>query len=156
MSREYLNTIVNLSKTKKLSSSTINNWLLSLELLEIVESTNGKRQKLPTEQGKEIGIFTEERSGKFGDYTMVLFSSQAQQFIYDNVDALADFKNKKRDPLADFHGRKWTEIHDSYLTDLFQKNVPISEIAQTLKRTEEGIAARLQKLGLIENNSDEN
>ena len=75
--------------------------------------TNGKRQKLPTEQGKEIGIFTEERAGKFGDYTMILFSSQAQQFIYDNVDALADFKNKKETLLQIFmgvNGRKYT-IH---------------------------------------------
>ena len=38
--------------------------------------------------------------------------------------------------------------------DLFNKNVPVSEIAETLMRTETGIRARLKKIGLIDNRSD--
>ena len=37
---------------------------------------------------------------------------------------------------------------------LYNKNVPVSEIAVTLMRTESGIRARLKKLGLIEKRSE--
>mgnify|MGYP007113991154 CR=1 FL=1 len=40
------------------------------------------------------------------------------------------------------------------LVDLFNKNVPVSEIAATLMRTETGIRAKLKKMGLIDNRGD--
>ena len=51
-------------------------------------------------------------------------------------------------------GQPWTTTHDEILTDLFRKQVPVKEIAVTLKRTEIGIRSRLKKLGLIERRSD--
>lgn len=117
---------------------------------------NGKHRKTPTSQGNDIGIFTEERTGQYGTYIAVLFSPQAQEFIYDNIGAIVGAKNEKEDRLSEFHGRPWTEAHDECLIDLFQKNVPVSEIAATLKRTEGGIRSRLKKLSLIENKSDAN
>ncbi|MBE6651327.1 MAG: hypothetical protein E7613_08450 [Ruminococcaceae bacterium] len=92
----HLNTLIELETTKKISATSINNWLLSLQLLEAVVQPNGKTKKLPTEQGKELGIFTEERTGQYGTYISVLFSSAAQQFIYDNIDAIINFKNENR------------------------------------------------------------
>ena len=149
----HLNELVDLKTIKKISAVTINDWLLNLQLLETVAQPNGKARKLPTDQGKELGIFTEERTGQYGPYVTVLFSASAQQFIYDNIEAIVDSKS---DPLSDFHGRPWTEAHDECLVDLFKKNVPVSEIASTLKRTDGGIRARLKRLGLIENRSDAN
>ena len=152
----YLNSLIDLDKTKKISASTINKWLLGLHMLEIVSQPNGKTRKMPSDQGREIGIFTEERTGQYGTYVTVLFSSSAQQFIYDNIDAVVDSKREKEGPLSEFHGRPWTEAHDECLIDLFKKNVPVSEIASTLKRTDGGIRSRLKRLGLIENRSDAN
>lgn len=152
----HLNALIDLETTKKISATTINNWLLNLQLLEVVAQPNGKTRKLPTEHGKELGIFAEERTGQYGTYITVLFSSAAQQFIYDNIEAIIDSKNEKDDPISEFHGRPWTESHDECLIDLFKKNVPVSEIASTLKRTDGGIRARLKRLGLIENRSDAN
>lgn len=40
--------------------------------------------------------------------------------------------------------------HEEILIDLYKKKVPINEIAITLKRTENGIKARLRKLGLMD------
>lgn len=145
----HLNDLINLETTKKISAATINNWLLELKLLEVNVLPNGKNRKMPTEQGKEMGIFTEERTGQYGTYTVVLFSPTAQEFIYDNVDAIVASKAEKDDPLSEFHGRPWTEAHDERLIDLFNKNVSISEIAYMLKRTDGGIRSRLKKLGLI-------
>lgn len=91
----HLNGLVNLETIKKISAASINNWLLNLDLLEVVAQPNGKTKKLPTDQGRELGIFTEERTGQYGTYVTVLFSSSAQQFIYDNIDAIVDLKSEK-------------------------------------------------------------
>lgn len=151
---DYLNTLVDLETIKKISSATITNWLIDLQLLEIVVQPNGKNKKMPTEQGREIGIFTEERTGMYGNYIVVLYSQSAQRFIYDNIDAIVDAKKQKHNHLSEFQGHSWPEAHDECLIDLFEKNVSVSEIAVTLKRTEGGVRARLKRLGLIENRSD--
>ncbi len=151
---KYLNTIVDLKTTKKISAASINNWLLGLGLLEMVTLSNGRQRKTPTAQGNDIGIFTEERTGQYGTYIAVLYNPQAQQFIYDNIEAIIGAKEEREDPLAEFHGRPWTEAHDEILIELFGKNTPISEIAFILKRTEGGIRARLKGLGLTENRND--
>ena len=46
------------------------------------------------------------------------------------------------------------KTQEECLIELFNKNVPVSEIAVTLMRTESGIRARLKKLGLIEKRSE--
>ena len=149
-----LNALVDLETTKRISAASINKWLLSLQMLEVVLQPDGRTSKCPTEQGRAIGIFTEERRGQYGTYIALLFFSSAQQFIYDNVEAISDFKSEKKDRLSEFHGRPWTEIHDERLIEMFNKGVPVAEIAFTLKRTEGGVQARLKRLGLIENRSD--
>ena len=58
--------------------------------------------------------------------------------------------NKK----ADNQGQAWSPSHEECLIDLFNKNVPVSEIAATLMRTETGVRAKLKKMGLIDNRSD--
>lgn len=150
----YLNMIVDRNHTKRISAPAINRWLLDSGFLENTASSNGKYRKIPTTQGNEIGIFSEERIGQYGPYLAVLFLPQAQQFVYDHIEEIAQAETDKKDPLADFHGRPWTETQDARLTELFKNNIPISEIAFELKRTESGIYARLKKLGLIENKSD--
>lgn len=150
----HLNTLIDIETTKKISAASINNWLLNLQLLEAVVQPNGKTRKLPTEQGKELGILVEERTSQYGTYTTVLFSSVAQQFIYDNLEAIIDFKNEKDASLSESYGSPWTEAHDEYLIELFNKSHSISEMASALKRTNGGIRARLKKLGLIESKSD--
>lgn len=92
----HLNALIDSETTKKIPAMAINNWLLSLQLLEVVAQPNGKTRKLPTESGKELGIFVEERTGQYGTYITVLFSSAAQQFIYDNIEAIVDSKKGKR------------------------------------------------------------
>jgi len=94
---DYLNSLVDTNISKKISAATINNWLLSLQFLELVVQQDGKNRKLPTDQGRELGIFTEEKIGQYGKYVIVLFSQPAQQFIFDNIDAIAGYKKEKND-----------------------------------------------------------
>ena len=88
----YLNSLINLETTKKITVNTVNNWLLEKEFLSVVAQSNGQNRKLPTDYGREIGVFTEERQGQYGKYITVLFNHQAQQFIYDNIDNILAFK----------------------------------------------------------------
>ncbi|MBQ8850059.1 MAG: hypothetical protein IJ011_07005 [Clostridia bacterium] len=144
---ERINSLVDLTTTKKLSAATINNWLVSVRLLEYGVDAYGKNKKLPTEQGREIGIYSEERVGTYGSYTAILFNSAAQQFIYDNLDAIIDFKYNKKDPLEDFHNREWTEAHDKKLSEMLGRGSSVAEIAAELRRTEESVRARIAEIG---------
>ena len=85
---------------------------------------------------------------------MVLYDREAQQFIIDNLEAVtANLKDPSSKKTAN-QGIAWTPAHEECLVDLFSKNVPISEIAVTLMRTETGIRSRLKRLGLIKNGAD--
>lgn len=149
-----LNRYIDQESMQKISPATINRWLKKLGFLEITYTANGKRKKIPTDQGLQIGLFAEDRSNIYGSYTVVLFTASAQQFIYDNLDAL--FEKSKEKPGEDiaYQGKAWSKEHDECLIDLFKKDVPVAEIAVTLKRSDAGIRARLKRLGLIEKRSD--
>ena len=87
-----LNRFIDAERTQKMTGAAINAWLLEIGLLETVKLSNGKERKAPTKQGNEMGIFVDERNGQFGQYYVVLFTSEAQQLIYDNIEAIAERK----------------------------------------------------------------
>lgn len=149
-----LNDLADLEVCHKLKHSAITNWLISIGALEIRELADGRNTKRPTEQGKELGISSEKRTSMNGEYVVVVYSRDAQQFILDNIEAIVANISKVSTKKADNQGQAWTAAHEECLVDLFNKNVPVSEIAATLMRTETGIRARLKKLGLINNRSD--
>lgn len=91
---DNLNRNIDPERMKKITASAINNWLLSVGLLEVVMLANGKQRKQPSDRGNEMGIYVEGRNGQFGEYYVVLFSAQMQQFIYDNVDAIVTNRKK--------------------------------------------------------------
>lgn len=143
----------------KLKHTSITSFLIESGLLIQTDAGDGHHAKLPTEQGRNIGISTEERVGQNGTYHVTVYNTEAQQFILDNIDAIVDINSKKTPPSekkTELQGQPWTNTYDETLVDLFLKNVPVSEIAVTLKRTDSGIRARLKKLGLIEKRSDAN
>lgn len=149
-----INSIVEPEQCKQLKSSQITNWLLDIGALEIQNNINGKATKLPTSQGSELGISSEIRVGLNGEYRVVVYNKEAQQFIVDNIETIiASDKLRFKEKLEN-QGQPWTQAQDECLIELFNKNVPISEIAVTLMRTSGGIKARLKKLGLIEKRSD--
>ena len=92
---KHLNSFINEETTKLLGVTAITNWLSDAGFLATVTLANGKHRKNPTLRGKEIGIFTEERTGKYGTYISILYNAKAQQFIFDNLEAIVAFKNEK-------------------------------------------------------------
>ena len=154
-----INELVDESAMTKLKYTSITSFLLQSGFLAQAEAGDGEKTKAPTKQGNTIGITSEERVGQAGTYRVTVYNTEAQQFVLDNIDAIIEINNQKSmEPVAraEFQGQPWTSTYDETLVDLFQKNVPISEIAITLKRTESGVRARLKKLGLIDKRSDAN
>ena len=73
---------------KKLNTTVITNWLLKKGFLEKETDPEGKSKRVPTSAGLGLGLFTQSRQGKYGEYQAVFYNLQAQRFILDNLDAM--------------------------------------------------------------------
>ena len=70
---------------QKLKATDITEWLLDNDYLKATE-INGKKYKLPTPKGKELGMTTETRVSKDGEwYKIVLYNRAAQEFVIENI-----------------------------------------------------------------------
>lgn len=151
-----LNALVDLDIYRQFNHNAIASWLIEIGALEWETTPNGESVKRPTEQGKRLGISTETRTGMTREYVIIVYSKDAQQFILDNIEAILchTSSGKKNTEIYGNQGQPWTPAHEECLIDLFNKDVPVSEIAATLKRSTGGIRAKLKKLGLIDNRYD--
>ena len=66
---------------KSVSAQAIHRWLLQSGYLYVDESNPQDPRKLPTEAGRRLGILTEQRQGREGEYVAVLFNESAQRYI---------------------------------------------------------------------------
>ena len=140
-----VNGVIDGEQMRPLSPKQISKWLLNMGFVEYLAASNGKRYKMPTEQGREIGITAEERMGYYGTYYALSFDRSAQQFIFDNLEAIVGSDART----ATLRGSLWTEEQDRTLTELFEKGMRIEEIAKEMKRTKGGVFRRLKEKGLL-------
>lgn len=143
-----LNMLIDPQTMKNISYNQIRDWLMYIGMLEESTGANGNIEKQPTEMGKSIGISVEVRSGNAGSYQVILYDRTAQQFILDNLDAIADMR--KNAGLSEMHGKTWTPEQEQELIVLFQNGATATQIADKLKRSRNSIVSRLKKLGLAE------
>ena len=92
---ENINSLIDTENMKKITYKNITDWLISIGMLSVETNETGKSKKIPTEAGIEIGISTEDRIGKNGPYTAVIYNIDAQHFIIDNIDAVINHMIKK-------------------------------------------------------------
>ena len=171
----YLNDTVKDENVKRLATTAITGWLVEQGFMEVVELPSGKPTKRPTPAGSEIGLFTEERTGQYGTFTVVKYSAAAQAFVIDHMEAIMEeherIKAAKKEqkaaakaakavapvpappagqpPVTEFLNRPWTETHDDRLRHMAADGVTVAEMAYAIKRTEEGIIEGLRDLGLM-------
>ncbi len=74
--------------TKRPGTTTITDWLLSKGFMEKVPNAEGRQQRVPSEAGKRIGMYTEIRQGQYGEYLAVYYSVEAQQFLLDHLEEI--------------------------------------------------------------------
>ena len=139
-----INALIPPETMKKLSHTMLTNWMLSIDLLRSELDANGKATKRPTSNGNSLGISVETRTGINGPYSVILYSTDAQHFILDNLDAVIDLANEKNEN----QGKPWSAEDDQILIDLHRQNTPMPEIANVLKRNRGAIRARLKKFGI--------
>ena len=88
---EALNNAVNDSGRKKLLARNINDWLVYKGYLRNSEDDKGKVRRELSERSGEIGISSKKGLGAYGVYTIILYGSEARQFILDNIDEIVEF-----------------------------------------------------------------
>ena len=82
---DRINEALNNPQMKKLSTTTITNWLLEKGFMEKQAGPDGKSRRVPAANGNRIGLSVQTRQGMYGDYLAVYYSKEAQQFIIDNL-----------------------------------------------------------------------
>lgn len=148
-----INERVDPEKMKNLRSGVITRWLLGIGALEEVQLPSGKETKLPTPQGRGLGLMTQEFRGENSVYSVVLYKPEAQQFIFDNLDAIEQL-NREKGGSRENGGKPWSTQDDETLGTLVREGVEKTEIARTLGRTVGAVNARLKRLGLDVNVGD--
>lgn len=91
-----LNNLIDTEEMKGIKTTSITNWLIKINMLEYFADENGKNHKIPTENGIQLGITTQERLGMYGSYKVVLYDSNVQQFILVNIDTIAYYNTQKK------------------------------------------------------------
>ena len=80
-----LSNVVKNPLMKSLSVQKLNQWLIEAGLLYESTDPQGKLRKMPTDKGHQLGIITEKKMGRDGEYIAILFDTRAQHFIIDNI-----------------------------------------------------------------------
>ncbi len=87
-----INELIDTEKMQKLKPTDITGWLLSIGMLQDIESSTGRKRKIPTPNGEMLGMketsFVNEQ-GVPTQYTV--YDKNAQQFIFDNIEAIIAF-----------------------------------------------------------------
>nr|MBQ8243959.1 hypothetical protein [Oscillospiraceae bacterium] len=73
---------------KKLKTTVITDWLMEKGFLEKQTDPDGKSRRVPTQNGLMIGLPTQTRQGQYGEYQVVFYNADAQQFVLDNLSAM--------------------------------------------------------------------
>lgn len=81
---------------EKITYRQIGQWLLNIGMLCLIDIGGKKSVKRPTEEGAKIGISVERRTGRYGEYYVVLYNEEAQHFILDNIEAVASTEKKDK------------------------------------------------------------
>ena len=93
---ERINSLIENENMRKLSHRSITTFLEQEGFLIQYSDFQGKTKREPTDQGKTLGISTEVRTSQRGDYTVVLYNMNAQQYILDHLSQIAMINQKTR------------------------------------------------------------
>ena len=70
---------------KKPSAVKLNNWLEQQGFLVKESTPDGKNRRVPTAAGRSLGITTQLRQSRDGEYLAIYYDTNAQRFLLDNL-----------------------------------------------------------------------
>ena len=73
---------------KKPSAVKINNWLEQQGFLVKEPTPDGKSRRVPTATGRNLGMTTQLRQSRDGEYLAIYYNANAQRFLLDNLFAI--------------------------------------------------------------------
>ena len=75
---------------QSVSTLMLLNWLLQQGLLlESEPDEKGRSYKIPTEKGREVGIYSEDREVNGGHYIITLYNRKAQSFLLEHLEEIS-------------------------------------------------------------------
>ena len=89
-----INSMIDQENMRKLKVRTITDWLENIGIIEVRTDRNGKNHRVPTAQGKSMGISQKEAMGQNGKYLVTVYNSEAQQFVFDNIPVLIELNDE--------------------------------------------------------------
>ena len=129
----------------RVSGASIGKWLYSIGFIDTTEVAPGKKVMVPTDHGKEMGITNSIENKGRGPRVQYFLDENAQQFVYDNIEAVIDFRAQLRGN----KGKTWTAEDDEKLTQMYENGVAIKDMANELKRSVNGVYMHILALGLF-------
>jgi len=87
-----INSLIDESVMQKLKVTALTTWLVNNGFL-CEEIVNDKKRKKPTEEGEMIGITSEFREGRHGNYLAILYNDSAQRHLVSNLDQIIKISN---------------------------------------------------------------
>ena len=152
-----INELTDPAKMRKLTATAIVSWLVEAGLVTEIQEPDGKKRKVPTEAGEEIGIKEKEFFSAVGKRRYITYDKNAQQFIFDNLPSIAEVCEREAMQKAEIKrqqtenkGKPWSRDEDDKLRVLFECGMSLKDTAAELRRTKTSIKARLAHLGLRE------
>ncbi len=126
-----LNSAVQNNDVKKLKSTSISDWLFWGGFLTL----NGKKKRIASAKGKEIGIITFNSVNRPINY----YNEQAQSFIYDNIEEIYAFEYNDFNPIKlEISGKKAFFISEEQKAQLnTMENSTMRDIINELNRVTE-------------------
>lgn len=73
---------------KRPSIKKITDWLLENGFLYNGQGSDGKPQRLPTDNGARLGLTVRKGQSRDGEYLAVHYSEQAQRFLLDHMEEI--------------------------------------------------------------------
>ena len=142
---ELARRIKNYAGNIRVSGASIGKWLYSIGFIDTTEVAPGKKVMVPTDHGKEMGITNSIENKGRGPRVQYFLDENAQQFVYDNIEAVIDFRAQLRGN----KGKAWTAEDDEKLTQMYENGVAIKDMANELKRSVNGVYMHILVLGLF-------
>lgn len=85
-----INELVTDQDREHLKVTQMMNWLISIDLLEVV-TVGGKTKKIPTDIGKKLGIYLKHQVTLEREYDQLYYSKTSQMFIINNFEHLLKY-----------------------------------------------------------------
>ena len=153
-----VNALVDRETMHVLTATAITGWLKEAGFLyDVTNAATGMMRKLPTEQGMAIGISEGEFFDGVTERKYLVYNAEAQQFVFDNIEPIAEFCKREYAQKAalkqikrDNKDKLWTKQEDEQLCQMYQGGASFKRLSDHFERPQRAVKARLRQLGLLE------